>query len=68
MDVQEFIDKIEDDYLEADLESLTAKDRISVYLNAKEFMQAKLQRATAAPYTHDDTEITITVINSKEDI
>ncbi len=68
MDVWGFITKIEQDHLEEDLADLSAKERIMIYLSAKEFMLAKLQRATAAPVTIDDTEITIKIVNTSADV
>jgi hypothetical protein len=39
MTIHEFIQEVEDHYLEDDLEGLTKKDRIMVYLSAKEFQR-----------------------------
>lgn len=59
MDVIQFIEAIERDYLEEDLEELSPKDRILIYLNAKEFNMHKLQRSTAAPTNSTDTNFTV---------
>jgi hypothetical protein len=68
MDIDSFIKEIEDNKLEIALSSLTGKDIISIYLSAKEFQRAKIQRSTFAPKAVDDSTIIIKVINSKEDI
>jgi len=59
MSLEEFIETIEDDYLQEDLESLAAKDRIMVYLSAKEFFQYKLQRQSAAPVSEEGLNFTV---------
>ena len=65
MTLEEFIDKIESDYLEEALESLTRspKDLITAYLNVKEYQRAKLMRANFIPEDDDDEkDIKITVV------
>ena len=51
MTLEEFISKIEDEYLEEALESLkrNPKDMVTVYLGAKEFQRAKLMRSNFIP-------------------
>ena len=68
MDIDSFIKEIEEHRLETALDRLTGKDLISIYLSAKEFQRAKIQRSTFAPKVSDDSEIIIKVINSKSDI
>ena len=62
MTLEEFISKIEDEYLEEALESLkrNPKDMVMVYLNAKEYQRAKLMRSNFIP-EEDDEEKNITI-------
>ena len=57
MNVEQFIETIEKDYLEEALEKLkeNPKELINIYLSAKEFTRAKLMRGNAVP-TDDDGE------------
>ena len=66
MNVEEFIREIEDNHLEHDLNTLSAKDRIAVYLNAKEFLQAKMQRSSAAPLGDLDTQFTVEHVENRD--
>ena len=63
MNIDQFIQKIEDEYLEEDLESLTAEKRIVLYLSALEFWRAKLVRSNAmpSPEGEDDKKILIKI-------
>ena len=66
MNVDSFITTIEDIYLEEDLKSLSPKDRISIYLSAKEFTRAKLQRGNAVPADQSEEERNIYVSIKEE--
>ncbi len=61
MDHLQFIRKIESDYLEDALESLkaTPDKLVTIYLAAKEFEVAKVQRSTAAPLADGDSKFTV---------
>lgn len=63
MTLEQFISVLEEDYIQEDLDSLTAKDRISIWLSAKEFQRAKLMRGNAVPVesTEDDKKIFINI-------
>ena len=45
MSIDEALDMLERDHLEADIKSLLAKDRLTFYQQLKEFVRPKLQRA-----------------------
>ena len=65
MTVDEFIQRIEDDYLEKALDELIAKEVIMVYLSAKEFQRAKLTRSNYIPEDEEDEKsIEITIKNA----
>ena len=49
MSIEEFIKVLEEDYIQEDMDSLTPKDRILIWLNAKEFMRSRLMRSGAIP-------------------
>ena len=70
MDIESFIDAIEDDYLESALEKLakgSAKDLVMVYINALEFRRAKLMRGNTVLETeHTDRDIKITLVDRPE--
>ena len=68
MDIDGLVKEIEEKRLKKALDGLTDKDLITVYLNVKEYQRAKLQRTTAAPYTHDDTEIKLVLVTAKDEI
>lgn len=61
MTLEELIEEIETKHLKKDLESLTAKDRIQVYINVKEYQRAKLMRANFIP-EEDEHEKDINII------
>ena len=56
MNVEGFIEAIEEDYLQDALEKLASspKDLIQIYLSAKEFTRAKLARGDAIPDDGED--------------
>ena len=67
MKINEFIEAIEEDYLQEALEKLSKspKDLIATYLNAKEFQQAKLMRGNTVPETDEsEKDIQIEVISN----
>ena len=69
MSLEEFIETIEEDYLQEALEKLTKspKDLISVYLNAKEYQRAKLMRSNFIPNSEEeDREFIITIKEPEE--
>ena len=49
MSLDDLIEDYEGGNLEEDWKSLTPKDRLSLYLNAKEFFKAKMQRTSINP-------------------
>ena len=63
MTLEEFIKELEDNHIQEDIESLSPKDRISIWLSAKEFQRAKLMRGNAVPVasTEDDKKIFIQI-------
>lgn len=61
MTLEELIEEIEVKHLQADLESLSPKDRIQVYINVKEYQRAKLMRANFVP-EEDEHEKDINII------
>ena len=66
MNVEDFIESIEADYLESALKTLskTPKDLVLIYLNALEYKQAKLMRGNTILETENtDKDITIKVVD-----
>lgn len=64
MTIDEFIETIEQDYLEDALERLTAnpKDLVMVYLSSKEYQRAKLVRSsTMAEPEEQEKDIKIVI-------
>lgn len=61
MTLEELIEEIEVKHLKNDLESLSPKDRIGVYINVKEYQRAKLMRANFVP-EEDELEKDIKII------
>ena len=49
MTLDELIDDYEFSLMENDWKSLTSKERIALYLSAKEFQRAKMQRTSLNP-------------------
>ena len=65
MNVEEFIEAIEEAYLQEALDKLakTPKDLVTIYLSALEYKQAKLMRGNTIVETGDtDKEIIITTV------
>lgn len=66
MTIDEFIEKLEDIYLEDAIKEITAKERITFYLSAKEFQRSKLIRGNYIPEDDsDEKEVKITIIKKK---
>ena len=74
MNIETFIDTIEESYLDDALEKLakSPKDLILIYINALEFRRAKLMRGNVIPEGDDkERDITITYVDansSKSDL
>ena len=49
MTLDELIDEYELSFMENDWNSLSPKERIALYLSAKEFQRAKMQRTSLNP-------------------
>ncbi len=65
MTVDEFIQAIEENYLEKALKELSAEKIIVVYLSAKEYQRAKLTRSNYIPEDEEDEKsIEITIKNA----
>lgn len=60
MTIDEALTLIENKYVKADIEAMTAKDRLNFWINLKEFQVPKIQRATFEPVADKDIEIEIT--------
>ena len=70
MEINEFLETIEDNYLDEALEKLSKspKDLVTIYLNALEFKQSKLIRSNfVQDNEQEDKNITIKVIDSSSD-
>ena len=70
MEINEFLETIEDNYLDEALEKLSKspKDLVTIYLNALEFKQSKLIRSNfVQDNEQEDKNITIKVVDTSSD-
>jgi len=74
MNIEDFIDTIEESYLQEALDRLakSPKDLITIYINALEFRRAKLMRGNVVPESDEaERDIKITYVDantSKSDL
>ena len=67
MTLEQFIFVLEEDYIQEDLDSLSPKDRITIWLSAKEFQRAKLMRGNAVPIDENEEDRNI-YVSIKRDV
>ncbi len=67
MNIEQILAHIETTLLK-DISSMSPKDRSAFWANIKEFETAKLQRQSYKQTSDEDTEFTIRIINSKDEL
>lgn len=64
MNELEAIKLIESEHLKEDIQALSHKDRISIYLILKEWEKPKLQRVGHEPFTEEEHKIILDYANN----